>query len=604
MPSIKQLPEEVASRIAAGEVVERPASMLKELIENSLDAGATRVDVEALGAGRQSLRVVDDGRGMDAEDVKACLGRHATSKLSAFEDLDRLTTFGFRGEALYAIAAVAKITVTSAPRGAATGWRVTSEGARVSDGPAPAVSGTTVHVRDLFYNTPARLEFLKSDGFERGKLAAAVEEAALANPGVRFVYKAEGRLVSRFEPENSGDAFTDFDLRAAAVLGDELAGGLLPVDAERPGVRLRMLVSPPDNLAASRNFQYFFVNRRPVASRALQQALYKAYGERPSGRHPVCVAMLELAPDAFDVNVHPGKREVRFKNEGELFALVSGLAAAALAKARAAAPITAPPAGASMAADAAAAPTPDRTPAPEAPAQPGPDAYYLGGRSLLPEQFKQLKLGPDVALSAPAGAPAWYTPPFRYVGQIERSYLLFEAAGGLFVLDQHAAAERVLFEKLMSELEAGAAKSQKLMLPVAVELPASAAKLVLDKAERLRRLGFEIEPRGRTGVQATAIPAVFDAAEDVKRLLHRVIDALSDPVDEAAALRHDALATVACKAAVKAHDRLGEAEAYALLDKLKDCRDGTRCPHGRRAMLSLDREELARRFQRPGAVPL
>jgi DNA mismatch repair protein MutL len=599
MPVIKQLAEDVYSRIAAGEVVERPASMLKELIENSLDAGATRIDVEVVGAGRTSLRVVDDGCGMDAEDVKLCLGRHATSKLAAFEDLDRLSTFGFRGEALYAIAAVAKITVTSAPRGAATGWRTTAEGPRVSDGPSPAIAGTTVYVKDLFYNTPARLEFLKSDGFERGKLAAVVEEAALANPGVRFVYKAEGRTVLRFEPESSGDVFTDFDMRASAVLGDDLAGGLLPIDAERPGVRLRMLVSPLDKMAGSRSFQYFFVNKRPVAARVLQQALYKAYAERPSGKHPVCVAMLELPPDAFDVNVHPGKREVRFKNEGDVFALISGLAASALAKAKAAAPITAEPAGAAIAADAPAA-----TPAAAASAAEAPAPHYLGGRALLPDEFKQLKLGADVAQSAPEGAPAWYTPPFRYVGQIERSYLVFEANGGLFVLDQHAAAERVLFEKLMAELEHGGAKSQKLMLPVPIELPASAVRMVMDKADRLRKLGFEVEPRGKTGLHATAIPALFTAADDVKRLLHRVVDALSDPVDEAAALRHDAIATIACKAAVKAHDRLGEEEAYKLLDSLKDCKDGSACPHGRRAILSLNRDELARRFQRPGAVPL
>jgi len=597
MPVIRELPEDVYSRIAAGEVVERPASMLKELVENALDAGAARVDVEALGAGVESLRVVDDGSGMDADDVKLCLGRHATSKIVAFEDLDRLATFGFRGEALYAIAAVSRITVTSAPRGARTGWRVTSDGAKVTDGPAPAVPGTTVLVKDLFHNTPARREFLKSEGFERAKLAAVVEEAALANPKVRFTYKAEGRSVLRFDPEDSGDAFQDFDLRAAAVLGDELAGGLLPIDVERPGVRVRMLASPADKLASSRSFQYFFVNKRPVASRVLQQALYKAYGERPSGRHPVCVAMLELNPDAFDVNVHPGKREIRFKSDGEMFEIVSGLVASALAKAKAAAPIVVAPAGASVVADAPAA-------APSAADAPAPDAYYLGGRGLLPDGFRQLKLGPAIALSAPEGAPAWYTPPFRFLGQIERSFLLFEAAGGLFVLDQHAAAERILFEKLMAELEHGAAKSQKLMLPVPVDLPASAARMVLDKAERLRKLGFEVEPRGKTGVHVTAIPAAFGAAEDVKRLVHRVVDGLSDPVAEAAQLRHDAIATVACKAAVKAHDRLGEDEAYKLLDQLKDCKDGSCCPHGRRAMLALNRDELARRFQRPGAVPL
>jgi len=595
MSVIHQLSEDVFSRIAAGEVVERPASMLKELIENSLDAGATKIDVEIAGAGVDSLRIVDDGAGMDEEDVKLCLGRHATSKISAFEDLDRLTTFGFRGEALYAIAAVAKITVTSATRESKTGWRVTSEGAKVSNGPAPAIPGTTVLVKDLFYNTPARREFLKSDGFERGKLAAVVEEAAIANPGVRFTYKSEGRSVLRFDPENSGDAFQDLDLRASAVLGDDLAGGLLPIDVERPGVRVRMLVSPLDKMPSSRSFQYFFVNKRPVSSRILQQALYKAYGERPSGKHPVCVALLELNADAFDVNVHPGKREIRFKEDGSMFEIVSGLTAAALAKAKAAAPITIAPVETPMVADA-----PVAAPA----AQPGPDGYYLGGRSLLPDEFKQLKFGAGVALSAPEGAPAWYTPPFRYLGQIERAYLLFEANGGLFMLDQHAAAERILFEKLMAEIEHGGAKSQKLMLPIPVDLPASAVRMVLEKADRLRKLGFDVEAKGKNGLHVTAIPALFGAAEDVKRLVHRVVDALSDPIDEAAALRHDAIATVACKAAVKAHDRLGEEEAYKLLDQLKDCQDGSCCPHGRRAMLALNREELARRFQRPGAVPL
>jgi DNA mismatch repair protein MutL len=599
MPVIHKLPEDVYARIAAGEVVERPASLLKELLENSLDAGATRIDVEVMGAGKDSLRVVDDGGGMDPEDVRACLEQHATSKISVAEDLERLTTFGFRGEALYAIAAVAKITVTSCPPGAKTGWRLdVAGGLKRGEGPAPAVPGTTILVRDLFYNTPARLEFMKSDAHERGRLAAVVEEAALANPGVRFTYKAEGRQVLRFEPEDNGDPFSDLDMRAAAVLGDDLAGGLLPVEGERPGVHLRMLVSPLDKMPSSRAFQYFFVNKRPVQSKALSAALYKAYGERPSGKHPVCVAMLQLNGDAFDVNVHPGKREVRFKNEGELFEIVSGLTASALAKHKAASPIiVAEPVAVSDA------------PAPTAPAAPllAPDevpSHYLGGHALLPDEFRQLNLGAAVAMSAPAGAPAWYTPPFRYLGQIEKSYLLFEASGGLFVMDQHAAAERILFEKLMAEVGHGEVKSQKLMLPVPVDLPASAVRMVLDKAERLRKVGFEVVAHGKNGLHVTAVPALFHRAEDVKKLIHRVIDALKDPVDEAGQLRHDAIATIACKASVKAHDRLGEDEAYKLIDELKDCKDGTACPHGRRAILSLNREELARRFQRPGAPPL
>jgi DNA mismatch repair protein MutL len=347
-------------------------------------------------------------------------------------------------------------------------------------------------------------------------------------------------------------------------------------------------------MPSSRSFQYFFVNKRPVSSRLLQQALYKAYGERPSGKHPVCVAMLELPADAFDVNVHPGKREIRFKSDKDMFEIVSGLTAAALAKAKAAAPITTlTPADASVVAEPVAAG-----------AAPEVAPHYLGGRSFFPEEIKQLKLGPEMALTAPAGAPAWYTPPFRYLGQIERSYLLFEASGGLFVLDQHAAAERILFEKYLGEIEAGGAKSQRLMLPVPVDLPASAVRMVLDKAERLKKIGFEVEAKGKNGLQVTAVPALFHNADDVKKLVHRVVDGLSDPVAEAEQIRHDAVATIACKAAVKAHDRLGEEEAYKLLDELKDCKDGSACPHGRRAMLALNREELARRFQRPGAVPL
>ena len=588
MSIIQKLPEEVFSRIAAGEVVERPASLLKELIENALDAGATKIDIEVTGAGKDTLRISDDGCGMDAEDVKICLERHATSKIAAFEDLDRLHTFGFRGEALYAIAAVSKITITSAQKNAETAWRVTSEGGKVTNGPAPAVPGTTVFVKDLFYNTPVRLEFLKSDGSERSRLAAVIEEAALANPAVRFTYKSEGRQVLRLEPENSGDFFHDFDMRAAAVLGDDLAGGLLPIDVERPGVRVRMLISPFDKMPSSRSFQYFFVNKRPVASKILQTALYKAYGDhRPAGKQPVCVALLELNPDAFDANVHPGKREVRFKKDGEMFEIVSGLVAAALAKSKAAAPITIEPAPAAVVADA-----------------PSHEGYYLGGRGFIPEEFKQLKLGATVALTAPGGAPAWYTPPFRYLGQIERSYMLFEANGGLFVLDQHAAAERVLYEKLLGEIETGGAKSQKLMLPVPIDLPASAVRAVLDKTGRLHRIGFEVVAFGKNGLHVTAVPALFYQADEVKKLVHRVIDALSDPVAEAEQLRHDAIATIACKAAVKSHDRLGEDEAYRLLDALKDCKDGSACPHGRRAMLALNRDELARRFQRPGAVPL
>jgi DNA mismatch repair protein MutL len=553
----------VASRIAAGEVVERPASLLKELLENSVDAGATKITVESEGAGRARLRVVDDGHGMSRVDCELSLQRHATSKISSMEDLQKLGTFGFRGEALYAISAVSKLTLQS------RGWKLEAEGGKVKrSGPAPAVPGTMIETRDLFYNTPARLKFLKSDTFERGKLAAVIEEVALANPSLRIEYKSEGRTNLRFEA-------TDERKRVKDVIGEDLADGLLEVTAERAGIKLRMFISPSGKLAASRSFQWWFVNKRPIASNTLRSALYKAYeGSRSPAQHPVCVAFLELSPDSFDVNVHPGKREVRFHNERTLFELVSGLAGSALLKAKVAQPITV--------------------------SEP-PPSFYLGGRGFIPQVTAPTQ---TQFFPAETQVQRWYEPPYRYLGQIERAYLVFESNGGLFVLDQHAAAERILFERYLAELvDGGSARSQKLMLPLPLELPASAIQTVLSRKARLKKLGFSLEPFGKTTLHVTAVPALFHKADDLKQMAHRVIDNL-DPRAAAEDVTHEAVATIACKAAVKAHDGLSEREALKLLEDLKDCKDGTCCPHGRRSMLALNREELARRFQRPGAPPL
>jgi DNA mismatch repair protein MutL len=237
-------------------------------------------------------------------------------------------------------------------------------------------------------------------------------------------------------------------------------------------------------------------------------------------------------------------------------------------------------------------------------AEPVP-AYYLGGRSYFPEEPAfRLDSRPALALEPAGGLPRWFTPPFRYLGQIEKSYLVFEAAGGLFVLDQHAAAERVLFERLLDEVESGAARSQKLLLPLTFELPASAVTRVLARKDRLERLGFEVDSFGKTALRVTSVPALFSKAADLKDVVHRAVGAFEDPAASARDLKHDAMATIACKAAVKAHDGLGPDEALKLIEDLKDCQDGSSCPHGRRAMLALGREELARRVPRPGAPPL
>lgn len=581
MPLIKKLDPKVSRLIAAGEVIERPASALKELLENSLDAGATAVSVEITGAGKKSLRVSDNGKGMDPEDCRLALERHATSKIDEIEDLSSLGTYGFRGEALYAIAAISRLSLQSAVEGAANGWRISAEGGSLGDSqPAAPARGTTIEIRDLFFNTPARLKFLKSDAYEKSALLAVFEEAALANPTVRWTYKSEGRTVLQLPPEKPLPPGEGFSKRLAAIWGHELSVGLLPLTLERPGVKFWMFASPPGKLNASRNFQAWFINRRPITSRVLQQALYRAYREhRTSERHPVCAAFLELPPSAFDVNVHPGKREVRFKSERELFEMVESLLYGALAKSKQPATLTVSPRAESLFQE----------------RSPRYDAGHSAAAQALP-----LESRPAEAFETLSDGPLWFTPPYRYLGQIEKSYLVFECSGGVFILDQHAAAERILFERYAAELEIGSVAVQQLMLPLPVELPASRLARILDRAPQLARLGFSIAPYGKTTLHILTAPALLNAGE-LKETVLRLLDSVESPAKTLADMRRHALSTIACKAAVKAHDATTAEGALRLLEDLKDCRDGSSCPHGRRAMLALNRDELARRFQRPGA---
>ena len=307
MPEIKVLPEDVVSKIAAGEVIERPASVLKELIENSLDAGASKIEIEIKKAGRGLIRVHDDGRGMDREDLRLALGRHATSKLNVFDDLYSLATFGFRGEALYSVFAVSRLRLTSFKAGADSGYAIEGEGGRViAELPAAPVKGTTIEASDLFFNTPARAKFMKSDAAERSHLIKTVEEAALANAGVSFRLVIDGAEILNL-PAMPGGLWENLKNRAAAIFGKSVYAGLARVEGKTPGMAVYGLVSRPDALGATRANQHYFVNRRPVSSALLRQALYRGYGHMLTGRHPACAVFIELDPGAFDANIHPQK---------------------------------------------------------------------------------------------------------------------------------------------------------------------------------------------------------------------------------------------------------------------------------------------------------
>ncbi|OGR60481.1 MAG: hypothetical protein A2X34_03965, partial [Elusimicrobia bacterium GWC2_51_8] len=504
MPEIKVLPEEVVAKIAAGEVIERPASALKELIENALDAGASKIEIEIEKAGKKLIRVRDDGKGMDREDLLLSLGRHATSKINSFEDLDKLNTFGFRGEALYSIFAVSKLSIASAKKGAECGCAVIGEGGKVTkEMPATPVKGTTVEAAGLFFNIPARAKFLKSDNTERGQLMKTVEEAALANLNTAFMLKIDGAEMFSL-PVIAGGEMENLKNRAAIIFGKSVYGGLITAESRRPGLAVYGLFSRPDALSATRFNQHFFVNKRPVVSTLLRQALYRGYEHMLSGKHPACALFIELDPSVFDANIHPQKRDVKFSNDTEIFKAVSGAIYSELLKKQtgevrfsgeAAQNKFSPPdlpEGVKV-----FPPAHSQNRSGDIPAVPGEDSL-----------FEPAAISGGAAFAAET-RPDWYAPPIAYLGQVAKSYLLFESAGGLLVVDQHAAQERLLFEKYLEEFSKGAIKVQPLIIPLSVELSRSQLETILKWKDWLGTAGFEIEQGGPATALLRATPSLF-----------------------------------------------------------------------------------------------
>jgi len=536
--TIRRLSPEVADAIAAGEVVERPASVVKELVENALDAGARRVAVEVRGAGRGLVRVADDGAGIPSDQLSLAFLRHATSKVERLEDLAAIATLGFRGEALASIAAVAEVDCRS--QGARIRLRA---GAVADEGSAPPTPGTVIEVRDLFANTPARLKFLKSDATENAAAAQVVRSYAALRPDVRFELVVDGRRALA----TGGDG----DRRAAlaAVLGAQVAEAMLPVEADG----LRGMVSEPRLSRGSREAIVLAVNSRPVASHRLQHALEQAYlGRLERGRYPVAVLDLAVPPGEVDVNVHPAKREVRFKDEGAMYGLVQKAVLAALGGSRVFA----------MPLQAVAAGTAPRVSDIALPIEPAP------------------------------------TPPatvLRPLGQVLDGYLVAEGPDGIVLVDQHAAHERVLYNRFLARLRGGPAPSQALLLPQVVELEPSLTAATADHAERLAAVGFEVEGFGPGAVQVRAAP--------VETPPERVAEALVDLLSSLAGARPDdrleqAAASIACHSAVRFGDPMDLTEQRRLLEELERAEDSITCPHGRPTRLELSAQELRRHFRR------
>ena len=629
---IRQLAADVAAKIAAGEVVERPASVVKELVENALDAGARHVRVELENGGLGRIRVTDDGAGIAPDELPLAFSRHATSKIGTLADLERIRTLGFRGEALASIGAVASVTLLSRPHAAATGAQLTvTEGVLGAVQPAGAAAGTTITVRDLFASVPARLKFLKTRATETGHALRIVEQYALAYPEVRFTVQSEGRQV--FTTPGDGKLASVL----IAVYGLSVAEQMVPLAddvaprppsatgsgdlEERPGVT--GYVSRPSCYKATRNYLSFFVNRRWIQSRTLTYAVEEAYHSLLlTGRHPVAVVNIEIHPALLDANVHPAKTEVKFLHERRVYAAVQrAVRAAVIATAETPEvsrrifgvpgwePVAEPGArraglepGREEAPRAANGQTPLwRDGAGHSGGESGATAISSGG---WPEEAHGASATdgfrvPGVAANEPVGGRK--LPVLRVLGQVSQSYIITEGPDGVYMVDQHAAHERILLERMIAEWQSRAVSSQLLLQPVPVELSAAEREAVEDHLDPLRGIGFEIEPFGGDALLVRALPAALAAQErpqPLRELLLELAGADAEAASHGETWEEHALANVACKAAIKAGQTLAPEEQRELIRQLEGAGAHQSCCHGRPTMVHLSLSALEREFDR------
>ena len=611
-PRITLLPEQLCNKIAAGEVVERPASVVKELLENSLDAGAGEILIEIEKGGKRLIRVIDDGSGMGREDTFLCLERHATSKIRSDDDLFRLSTLGFRGEALPSIAAVSRLTLRSRAAEADEGWDLYVEGGTVKRVEAAGLPrGTTVEIRDLFFNTPARRKFLRRDETELGHIGDVVTKLALSHPNVQFRLIHNGRRLIEVYRQNT------LEERIAALLGRPLLRDLLTVQADGgDGLKLTGLGSRPTAGRATTGAIYTFINGRYVRDRLLQHALLDGYRHLlMKGRYPVVVLFLEIATDQVDVNVHPTKHEVRFRDQRLVHEFISASVRETLRRDSVSVPPQAvfhrtPPSAAvpknesrfyvepSADRDAAADRARERIQesllayAHRQPRPQPPPVYERSERTAEPPGAE--------AFPVPAAAPAeGYFSSLTYLGQYRSSYLLCQDGDDLILLDQHAAHERIGFERLKAQFSRGAIESQVLLFPSVMEFDFREAALLDEHRDDLIRFGFDLEPFGGNTYALKAVPRML-ADGEAERLVR-------DVAGELVAVGRSALAeealdriliTMACHGMVRANQALSPVEARALLRDLDTVDFSGHCPHGRPVVHRLTLAEVERLFKR------
>jgi DNA mismatch repair protein MutL len=567
MRAIRVLSELLVSQIAAGEVVERPASVLKELLENSLDAGANSVAVALEEGGIRRIQVEDDGAGIAAEDLPLALARHATSKIGSLEDLEGVASMGFRGEALASIAAVARVSITARTRGSKHGHSIRAEGAEIgAAAPAARAEGTTVSVSDLYFNTPARRKFLRSEATEFGHCDEALRRVALARPGVAFTLRHNGRASRVLRAQSEGE-------RCAALLGRDFLAASVPVEADAGTLRLHGRAGTPQAAKARADAQYFFVNGRFVRDRLLAHAAREAYAELLHGeRQPAYALFLELEPRGVDVNVHPAKIEVRFRDARAVHQFVLRALKHALSGSAAEAPV-------------AYATFPQR--------QSIQSSFGLEQPAAAYQSF----MAAAQAAPLPASEKA---PPLGYaLAQLHGVYILAQNEAGLVLVDMHAAHERILMEKLRANLDSGGVQRQRLLVPALLQAEALEVATATENGEALERLGLEVSVAGPNELAVRAAPALL-AGGDVAGLARDVLREIGEfgAGEALVARQNELLATMACHAAVRANRALTLGEMNALLREMEETERSGSCNHGRPTWYQLTLSDLDRLFLR------
>ncbi|MBV9492497.1 MAG: DNA mismatch repair endonuclease MutL [Verrucomicrobia bacterium] len=617
MGKIVLLPDEVASQVAAGEVVERPASVVKELVENSLDARADRIEVAVGRGGTALIRVVDNGIGMDRDDALLSLERHATSKIRSGADLARISTLGFRGEALPSIASVARFRLVTRPAEAVEGTEIVVNGGKIDSvrvsGEAP---GTSVEVRSLFYNLPARRKFLRSEATEAHHVQHQLNLQAIGHFQAGFVFVRDQSVVFQLPPVR---ALVD---RIRDLRGSELVSALLEVEPYREGdLVVSGFVGRPGVSRASRAEQIIFVNGRPIENPVVNQGLREGYHTAlMKGQYPVTFLFLELSPAAVDVNVHPAKREVRFRDPNAVRNAVANAVRGALAadRPRWSAAFVPPAAGSPVTTSAPDPPRPRPGAEPEALIPPAQAfalrkdwAAFTTGRDALASGREAPELRqatgdvedqttvPPAAPAPPPASPAAPPGEPKVLGVLGKLYVLMENAEGLVLLDQHAAHERILFEQLRRQMETDGVPSQRLLIPITVQVTPKDYDWIRLNAETLSRMGFALEPFGEATLKIDAIPQFFKVA-DPAGAIRRLVDEMRSMTASTSRLRmgEDVIAQTVCRHAVKANDQLRPPEIQQMVRDLLGCDLPYCCPHGRPTMIQISYQELEKKFGR------